>query len=323
MLASKETAAALIERGATAFLAASEPVLTAMPRGNWIGGTIPYFMADEGGVIAEDRVFIAEFPASAALCAIRTYRSDELSTIATDAPDNGLTALIIPAGSAAHTAYAEHAPSYPDMFLKPIFGWISGVHLRDLGKISPKVIDGRTGELYADRAVALHATLPAGQVALIKIVNVFKQGSGDTLTFEHDGFTVEHCLVNGERRNFAEYLRDKRVDTRLPLVANYCGAMVNVSIQNVAPEQGKVTLYAPVFHGIEYRVAAPIDDYVARFAAELPRGAAPMFACNCILNFLYSELEGKSTGAITGPITFGEIAYQLLNQTLVYVEIEG
>jgi hypothetical protein len=37
---------------------------------------------------------------------------------------------------------------------------------------------------------------------------------------------------------------------------------------------------------------------------------------------LYSELEGKKTASIIGPITFGEIAYQLLNQTLVYAEIQ-
>ena len=34
------------------------------------------------------------------------------------------------------------------------------------------------------------------------------------------------------------------------------------------------------------------------------------------------KLEGKKTGAFTGPITFGEIAYQLLNQTLVYLEVK-
>jgi hypothetical protein len=32
---------------------------------------------------------------------------------------------------------------------------------------------------------------------------------------------------------------------------------------------------------------------------------------------LYGHLEGKRTGSITGPITFGEIAHQLLNQTMV------
>jgi hypothetical protein len=32
-------------------------------------------------------------------------------------------------------------------------------------------------------------------------------------------------------------------------------------------------------------------------------------------------LAGKQTGAFTGPVTFGEVAYQLLNQTLVYLKI--
>lgn len=45
------------------------------------------------------------------------------------------------------------------------------------------------------------------------------------------------------------------------------------------------------------------------------------FACNCILNYLYSELEGKKVPTMLGPMTFGEIAYQLLNQTLVYLTI--
>ena len=33
------------------------------------------------------------------------------------------------------------------------------------------------------------------------------------------------------------------------------------------------------------------------------------------------ELEGKKTDPFTGPVTYGEIAYQLLNQTLVYLEL--
>ncbi len=43
-----------------------------------------------------------------------------------------------------------------------------------------------------------------------------------------------------------------------------------------------------------------------------------------MLNYVYGKLEGRHTGKLTGPITFGEIAYQLLNQTLVYLEsVEG
>ena len=52
------------------------------------------------------------------------------------------------------------------------------------------------------------------------------------------------------------------------------------------------------------------------------RHAHPAFSCNCILNFLYANLEGMRTGEATGPFTFGEIAYIQLNQTLVYVTFE-
>ena len=45
------------------------------------------------------------------------------------------------------------------------------------------------------------------------------------------------------------------------------------------------------------------------------------FTCNCILNYVHSSLEGRRTGDVVGPMTFGEIAYQLLNQTLVYVTV--
>lgn len=75
---------------------------------------------------------------------------------------------------------------------------------------------------------------------------------------------------------------------------------------------------------MEYRHARRIGDYVSAFTRALPGGQVEglAFACNCVLNFVHSELEGKPTGAITGPVTFGEVAYQLLNQTLAYVKVE-
>ncbi|RME83260.1 MAG: hypothetical protein D6785_06920, partial [Planctomycetota bacterium] len=66
-----------------------------------------------------------------------------------------------------------------------------------------------------------------------------------------------------------------------------------------------------------------VDDYEMEFAKRLSQlQIEPLFSCNCILNYLYGKLEGKKTGNITGPMTFGEIAYVLLNQTLVYVTYE-
>ncbi len=41
----------------------------------------------------------------------------------------------------------------------------------------------------------------------------------------------------------------------------------------------------------------------------------------CILNYLYGGLEGKRAGSLQGPVTFGEIAYLLHNQTMVTLTI--
>jgi hypothetical protein len=77
-----------------------------------------------------------------------------------------------------------------------------------------------------------------------------------------------------------------------------------------------------VFRGIEYRIAAPLSDYAGAFSRAVEQaGIESVFACNCILNYLYGELEGRKTGDVAGPITFGEIAYQLLNQTMVYLSV--
>jgi hypothetical protein len=78
-----------------------------------------------------------------------------------------------------------------------------------------------------------------------------------------------------------------------------------------------------VFAGVRYHHARPVEDYVEGFVSALPRGLTNRVAlsCNCVVNFVNSSLEGRSTGEIVGPITFGEIAYQLLNQTMVYLTV--
>ena len=86
-----------------------------------------------------------------------------------------------------------------------------------------------------------------------------------------------------------------------------------------------MSFYAPVFKNIEYRFAVRVNDYAGEFKKRIDEAGAhnPVISCNCILNYLYGDLNGKKIPPYTGPVTFGEIAYQLLNQTLVYCEILG
>jgi hypothetical protein len=316
-----EEAAGAIASGRYLALAADEAVLRRLPAGNWIGGTIPYFLSEQGGLQSREQVMVTELAEAGRQAQIVDYTSATLPDIAADAPENGFTLLIIPGMSPLHSQYAADAQEYAEMFLKPIVGWISGVHLDDLGRITPKVINGRTGVISDAQAVAIHVPLPAGRLAVVGILNLFKQGAGDRITFPESGFSATDCRVNGEPANFAQYAAAKGLDLSLPLVADYHGAQINVSFKGVDAGQGRVEFYAPVFSGIEYRQAGPVGDYASGFR-DLVAGLEvhPRFSCNCILNYLYGKLEGRPAGGFAGPVTFGEIGYQLLNQTMVYLQ---
>src|SRR2546425_12384765 len=94
----------------------------------------------------------------------------------------------MPAFSEVHLAYGKDAPRFKNLFDHPIIGWVTGIHLNDLGKEKPKVFNGKTGEVFADKALACHVSLPAGKSADVEIVNIFERSDGPDIRFETDGF---------------------------------------------------------------------------------------------------------------------------------------
>lgn len=324
VLMSLADTAAAIRKGGFLSIAADEALLRQLPQGHWLAGSIPYFMGQGGGETTRDQLFVTALPMPGAAPRLCWYNQHNLSQIALDAPAHGLTVLIVPAFSEVHSLYAREAPGFEDMFMKPIVGWIAGVHLDDLGSAAPVVANGQTLSFRQDQALAIHIPLPETLYPRIEILNLFQPGPGDEISFPSTGFSAQECFVNGRLINLAQYLVEQGVDTRLPLVADYSGAMINVSFKAVDAAAGQVDFYAPVFDDVVYRIAQPVPGYSEAFARALPRDAhGASWSCNCILNYLYGELEGQRTGPITGPMTFGEIAYQLLNQTMVYVSLEA
>lgn len=280
-------------------------------------------MDPSGGLKDTERVFVTQLPDLCADSRVAAYGVDTIQRVAAEGPDQGFTVLIVPAFSEVHRVFAENAPEFADMFMKPVIGWVSGVAVEEIGHAQPKVFLGETGAKYTNSAVAMHVALRPGVNAKIDIVNLFHPGDGPILRFNNAGFKVGDCSVDGRTVNLARYIGDSGLDVRLPLVANFCGAIINTSFSGLDSEAGTTSFYAPVFPGIDYRFAGPIADYATEFERHVPKGVDMAFSCNCILNYLYGNLEGKPLAGTAGPITFGEIAYQLLNQTMVYLELEG
>ena len=300
-------------------IAGTEALLRKLPKGNWIGGSTEYFMTDDGGRISGELLFVTEF--SYEDFSIQSYDAAEIANVGNEAFDNGFSIIIIPFDSEAHIAYAENSADYENIFMRNITGWIAGTNLEIAGQ-TPVAVNGMIPAAYTNRAVALHLKVPEDKTVEINIINIFTQDENSpVIEFTKDGFSTVNCIVDGKETALADYIAQNGIDIKLPLVGDYSGNGVNISFKSI--DSGVVSFYAPVFRGIKYRIAKEIPNYATAFQNRIDRinSVNTVFSCNCVLNFMFGELEGKTIEKFTGPATFGEIAYQLVNQTLVYVTI--
>ena len=200
-------AAKRIEAGDVMVLAGAAELLTQLPRGNWIGGTTVYFVTETGGAVVRDRLFCTTF-SEAKGATPRHLEPAELSKIADGYAPHGVTMIMIPAFSIAHSNFAVDGQTYPGLFDQPLAGWITGVHLDEIGTRAPMVYDGATGQGHDEGAVLLHVALPETAQIDLDILNIFAQGEQAdlTFTFPDSGFAAKTAVVNGVAVDFAKYI---------------------------------------------------------------------------------------------------------------------
>ena len=145
-------------------VAGDERLLAQLPQGNWIGGTIPYLMTDEdGGLTTRDSLMVQELVTDErAAPHIEVYDANTIARVTQDAPPNGYTFLMMPGFSEVHLAYGKDAPRFKNLFDHPIIGWVTGIHLNDLGKEKPKVFNGRRGRSSPTRRSPATCRCPPG-----------------------------------------------------------------------------------------------------------------------------------------------------------------
>lgn len=321
-LLSFEKTSDLIKQGAVLAIAAAPKLLRTLPRGRWIGGTTYYFVGANGGVKSEDELFVTDITKVGGTN-FHVYRAKEVERIIPDTPGEGFALVIVPAASESLREFAEKGHSAEALF-KAVVGWVAGTDVSAADAPKPFVIDGRDGKVFEDAVVAAHVALPSGKLAAIQILNPFESRGGAIIRFNRLGFDAVECTVDGKPARLADYLHQQNYgDGRLPLIGDFSGAPINASIRAINLASGRVDFYAPVFPGVDYHLAKPIENYAQTFAnkaKELPEDSA-VFGCNCILNYLYGELENHPAVHPPGPITFGEVGHQLLNQTFVMLTI--
>ncbi len=314
---------AFIDAGHRMLVAADESLLSKLKPGDWIGGTIPYFMSQNGGLVTRDKLFVNFLPAEVSVDELKFYGEGELQNIPNDYPENGISFIIIPALSASAQKYAAETCKTMEVLNSPLVGWLAGVMYEDVGKEIPKVFNGNTGVSSTSDAVVMHCRLPDNISAVPAIINIFEQGDGDLIEFDVETLEISDAIINGQKTNFYDYLNSIGAKLEEPLVANHSGAKVNTSFMSMEEATKTVKVWAPVQPGYKYKMALPVHDYEKTFSEAIDAlDIDPIFTCNCLYNYLFGGLEGKKTGEMVGPITFGEIAYLYLNQTMVYVTLE-
>ena len=84
-----------IESGKILLIAGDEHLLKQLPKGRWIGGTIPYFMEEDGGLSTKEMMFLTELPEYIEEVSIKTYDKSSISNINLDEPEKNLEGNIV------------------------------------------------------------------------------------------------------------------------------------------------------------------------------------------------------------------------------------
>jgi hypothetical protein len=311
----------LIKQNRLLVIAAAEVLLAQLPDGNWLGGSNPYLLGTEGGMYSEDMLYVKDFTDLAPDHKVCIYDKANIHRVTKDAFENSLIVVVFPAFSEVLQEFAVKSPEFENQYINPLLGWVSGLAFEKMGMESPTVYWG--ARRFTDKAIALHIKLPNEKVGRIEIVNLYEPGDGDEISFEHDGFNIKDCHINGQRMDFYTYMHERN-DLYLPLVADYTGAKINVAVL-IDHVNKKVKFFAPVFKNTIYKIAKKAkSDYINYLTERLKqeKNSQLEYSYSCLYNYFNFQLENKPIAGFVGTFTFGEIAYQLLNVTFVYLLIE-
>lgn len=314
-LFTQEEVSKMIRRGDNLLLAGNISTLSQLPKGNWIGGTTTFFIEQPSQRINSlDKISVCRLPDYVTRTTICEYTDTSIRNIYNDAPHNGFTVVIMPFNSPPAKEFAFNASNFDNFASHPVCGWVAGGYSKaTILTDTCYAVSGVDSQSFTDKAVAMHIEFPPNKYAELCIFNPYKQGTGDDITFDYCSMIAKDAFINGKKRNFAEYLREIGFVPKVPFVANYAGAMLNVECFALSDDE--VFMAAPFFPDITYRISE-IDDKINE--PEL-LGSEIVFSVTCIVNYMNPTFCEQYLKKMNGPVVYGEIAYQLLNQTTVYV----
>lgn len=323
-LYSKEKVIEFIKQGRIMHLCGNENTLKDLPKGNWIAGMTPYFM-DNVGKICGNMIYVDDFSFIAEECETVTFDETNISEIAKrNKYANGFIFVVLPIDSPVYYTFASHSLEYANIYDNPVVGYVSSTLLEEYGQKQPKVAIGSEGVLYGDKAAVMYVKISDRLRVRAEIMNFDTiDDATPSLLFPKTGFAQNDCLIDGKPGNIASYLEavKGKIGHYPQLITSQNGALVNRDVKSVNVETGEAVFFSPAYEGDVYYIVKPNNDYLATFNRRLGRKTDVIACMSCTSYFLQGDFEYRHVD-FNGVYTFGEIAYQLLNKTIVTLEVD-
>lgn len=324
-LYTKQQVIEFINAGNVMLLSGSANALKDLPKGKWIAGTTPYCM-DNVGKCEEEMIFVDDFTQIAKQSKIEVYDKDTIKNIAINGYKNGVVFLVLPIETDVYYTFSDNSLSYEGIFDNPVVGYVACMKMEDYGKIKPETACGIDGKLTEDKAVALYIELPNDLAARAEIINLDTiDYDTSVIVFPKTGFIQSDCTIDGKPGNIAQYLENvikPKVGNYSQLITSQNGALINRDVKVVDVNKGEVSFFSSAYAGDEYRMVKNGADYFKMFNETLADKRSEVAACfSCVSYFFGGNFLGKHVSK-NGIYAFGEIAYQLLNKTIVTLEID-
>ncbi len=330
-LYNKESVVKLIEEGHVMLLSGSDKTLAGLPKGKWVAGTTPYFM-DGVGKVDEENIFVDDFTDIAKDAKIEVFDSNNIHEIAKKGYANGFIVMSLPIDTDIYFEFSTNSLEYEDIYNNPVVGFVACCNFNDygnFGQLKTFVGSGLDGQLYPDKAVALYVELPDNMAARAEIINLDTiDESTSKVVFPKTSFFQSDCTIDGKPGNIADYFENV-VKPKMggkgytQMITSQNGALINRDTKVVDIKKGEVSFFSPAYEGDEYYLVKPGTDYLKLFNEAIKsKGDSNIAACfSCISYFFGGSFEGR-TICQNGCYAFGEIAFQLLNKTIVTLEID-
>jgi hypothetical protein len=323
-LYTKEQVVEFIKQGRIMHLCGNESTLKDLPKGNWIAGMTAYFM-DNVGKICDNKIYVDDFSFIAEECEVATFDENNISEIAKrNKYTNGFIFVVLPIDSQVYYTFANHSLEYENIYDNPVVGYVSSVLLSNYGKIQPKVAIGSEGVLHDNKAAVMYVKVSDRLRVRAEIMNLDTiDDTTPALKFPKTGFKQSDCLIDGKPGNIASYLEavKGRIGHYPQLITSQNGALVVRDVKSVNVEAGEAVFFSPAYESDIHYIVKQNNDYLATFNRRLGRKTDVIACMSCTSYFWQGDFDYRHID-FNGVYTFGEIAYQLLNKTIVTLEVD-